>query len=143
MTYHLNIRWSPRNEPLRACARRLGRMLERLVAIHPNLGGWRRKAHTLAAAYKPFCTMPPSQTELEAILLRGRYFASASRELIADLGYWIAAWNGLDEPEGLSLLLHVGSFVQRLYPNEVQLEGLRPGNALVDAAILTRRRGYS
>ncbi len=138
MTYHLNIRWSPRNEPLRACVRRLGRMLERLVAIHPNLGDWRRKAHTLAAAYKPFCTMPPSQTELEAILLRGRYFASASRELIADLGYSAAAWNGLDEPQALSLRLHVGAYSRRLYPNEVEIEGLGPGNELLNGALLKR-----
>jgi hypothetical protein len=138
MTYHLNARWDARNEALSACATRFARMLQGLAAVHPNLADWRRKAHTLATAYKPFCTMPPSQTELEAILLRGRYFASASRELIADLGYSASTWNGLDDPQGLSLRLHVGAYSRRLYPNEVEIEGLRPGNALVDAAILKR-----
>jgi hypothetical protein len=82
--------------------------------------------------------MPPPIDELEEIVKRGQRVKSATKELSPALGYWIAAWNGLDEPQSLSLLLHVGSYVQRLYPNEIQLEGLQPRNALVNAAVLKR-----
>jgi immunity protein 52 of polymorphic toxin system len=82
--------------------------------------------------------MPPPIDELQEIVKRGQRVKSTTKELSQALGYWIAAWNGLEEPQSLSFLLHVGAYVQRLYPNEIQLEGLRPGNALVDAAILKR-----
>jgi hypothetical protein len=139
MTYRLNVRWDVRDEQVSSCAKRLARMLEGLVAIHPNLADWRRKAKTRAAAYRPFCVMPPSIPELEAILLRGRHFASASKELIPDLGYTVAAWNGLDEPQSLSLRLRCGIYYERwLYPNSVEIEGLPPGNDLLNTTILKR-----
>ena len=76
--------------------------------------------------------------ELEGILFRGRHFTSASRELIPQLGYSTSAWNGLDEPQSLSFRIDVGAYSRRLYPNEVQIEGLGPGNELVSAALLKR-----
>ena len=139
MTYHLNVRWDARDESLSTCAARLARMLEGLAAIHPNLMDWRRKAKTLALAYKPFCVMPPSLPELEAILSRGRYFASASGVLIPELGYSVSAWNGLDEPQALSIRLHVGSYESRLYPNEVEPEGLRRENTQLFCAATLKR----
>jgi hypothetical protein len=139
MSHHLKVRWAPRDEPLATCAGRLARMLERLEAVHPNLTHWRRKAKTRAAAYKPFCAMPPSLPELEGILLRGRHFASASKELMPELGYSAAAWNGLDEPQSLSLRLSVGVYYERwLYPNDIRVDGLQAGNQLVSATNLKR-----
>jgi hypothetical protein len=128
MTYHLIVRWAQRREPLSVCASRFSRMLEGLGAVHATLSDWRRQAQSRATAYKPFCAIPPRLDELEEILLRGRHFASASGELAPDLGYTVAAWNGLDQPQALSIQLHVGSYEPRLYPNEVALEGLRQEN---------------
>jgi hypothetical protein len=136
MTYYLNARWLPRNDPLSNCAERFARMLDRLAEIHPNLSDWRRKASSRTAAFRPFCSMPPSIAELETILLRGRYFTSASRQWTPDLGYSVSAWNGLDAPQSVSLRLHVGVYSHRLYPNEVEIEGLRPGNVLLDSSLL-------
>src|ERR1700730_1685614 len=103
MTYHLNVRWAQRSEPLSVCAGRFARMLERLAAVHPTLSDWRQQAQTRAAACKPFCEMPPRLPELEEILQKGRHFASAGGELAPELGYTVSAWNGLDEPLALSI----------------------------------------
>jgi hypothetical protein len=137
MNYHLTVRWAARDEPLTSCAMRMARMLNELAAIHPNLMDWRRQAKTKAAAYQRFCAMPPSLPELESILHHGRHFTSASHELSPELGYSAAAWNGLDEPQSLSLHVSVGGYYHRwLYPNHIEIEGLSPGNALVDATLL-------
>jgi hypothetical protein len=114
-------------------------MLEGLADIHPNLMDWRRQAKTRAAAYKLFCAMPPSLPELESILRLGRHFKSASHELSPELGYSATAWNGLDEPQSMSLHARVGGYYYRwLYPNRIEIEGLRKGNELVDATLLKR-----
>jgi hypothetical protein len=136
MTYHLSVRWIQRAEPLSRCAARFGNMLTGLAAIHPILSDWRRQADTKAAAYGPFCAMPPQLDELERILLGGRHFKSASRELTLELGYTVTAWNGQEEPQALSIHLDVGATERRLYPNEVRIEGLRERNDLVDATLL-------
>jgi hypothetical protein len=137
--YHLNVRWAPRNDPLSDCAERFARMLDGLAAIHPHLADWRRKANTRTAAFKPFCATPPRAAELELILIRGRHFTSASRKLIPELGYSVAAWNGLDEPQSLSLSLSAGAYYKPwLYPNMIEIEGLGPGNVLVDSSLLKR-----
>jgi len=140
MSYRLGVRWGPRPETARACASRFAQMLATLAATHPDLADWRRKADTKAAAYKPFCTIPPRLDELEAIFYQARRFTSASHELDPELGFATAAWNGRDEPRSLSLSLNVGEYPPgRLYPNVVELTGLRETNAqLVNAVVLRR-----
>ena len=113
-------------------------MLGKLAAIHPDLTRWHRQAQTKAAAYRPFCELPPRVDELEVILQQGRHFTSASRELVPALGYSAAAWNGFEEPRGLQFGLDVGQYpCGRLYPNEVSFEGLAQNNTrFVNAVIL-------
>jgi len=139
MSYHLAVRWDRRPETIVSCASRFASMLERLARVHPLLDDWRRQANTRAAAYKPFCAMPPRLDELASILERGRHFRSITGELSPELGYSASAWNGRDEPQSLSFMLDVGVYYQRrLYPNDVSLLGLRPGSELIDPALLGR-----
>jgi hypothetical protein len=140
MHYNLWARWAQRAEDLSACALRFARTLEEFAAAHVTLGRWCKLADTRAAAYKPFCAMPPRLPELEAILLSGRHFTSGTHELIPDLGYSVAAWNGLDELRAVSFDLQAGASSNHvLYPNKVRLEGLLPENrSLVNATVLKR-----
>jgi hypothetical protein len=137
MSYYLSARWDRRPETTESCAQRFGLMLEELSAVNPALANWRQQASTRAAAYRPFCTMPPQLEELKIIFEQGRHFKSVTGELTPELGYSVAAWNGCGEPESLSLRLSAGNYYyRRLYPNEVCLGGIRPESRLVDANLL-------
>ena len=138
--YQLSVSWGPRAERMSACATRFVVMLEKLAAEHSTLASWFKQARTRATAFESFCIMPPRQAELEEILHRGRQFTSGSRELIPELGYSVAAWNGQDEPYELSFHVRPGGYnPQLLYPNEVCIPTLRPGNReLLNAVVLKR-----
>jgi hypothetical protein len=139
MSFHLNVRWGPRAEPLSACAARLARTLGELAAVHPNLAHWKQQAKTRSAADKPFCATPPSPTELEDILSRGRHFTDVGRKPMPELGHSVAAWNGLDTAQSVSLHLSVNvTYKPWLYPNNVGISGLTSGNELVDEPLLKR-----
>jgi hypothetical protein len=85
MTYKLWVRWAQRDEALSTCAARFCSMLEALATIAPDFAHWFKQSDARATAFKPSCAMPPREAELQKILLQGRHFTSASRELIPDL----------------------------------------------------------
>jgi len=76
--------------------------------------------------------MPPDVDELTAVFERGRRYKDVPREPWPEMGYLVAAWNGLDPPYGASLSVWPGGYsANRPFPNCVDLElnQATPGNA--------------
>jgi hypothetical protein len=142
-SYRIRTDWAARAETTRACAIRMARMLTNLAALHSAFARWYEQAWTLEEAFVPLCKMPPQINELTEVFDKGRHFTDVSNELMADLGYSVGAWNGVDGPDGVSMSLGVGSYTeQRPFPNEVGitvhgLGALEPGSPdLINAKCL-------
>ena len=84
--------------------------------------------------------MPPEVDELTAAFEGGRQYRDVPREPWPEMGYSVAAWNGLDPPYGASLSVRPGRYSDnRALPNSVGMEfdQATPGNAdLLRAAVL-------
>jgi immunity protein 52 of polymorphic toxin system len=143
--YKLYVGWQARPESARSCAARLARMLQGLtkahpafarwnksiewqftcqtMPAHPAFARWNKKADTRAAADKPAWAMPPNIDEVTEVFENGRYYKAASREPWPELGYSVAAWNGLERPFAASLRVSPGGYsLNRAFPNDVDLE---------------------
>src|SRR5579864_8643543 len=98
--YRIEAYWRPRQESMRDCAVRLGRMLEGLAKAHPAFAQWSKKANTRRAANTPAWTMPPDIAELTQVLKNGQQYKDEPREPWPEMGYSVSAWNGRERPHG-------------------------------------------
>jgi hypothetical protein len=110
VSYHIKANWVARKETTRSCAIRMTRMLTGLAALHSAFAHWYQQAWTLEEAFVPFCKMPPQVDELARVFEDGRHFTDVSHQLMPTLGYSISAWNGIDGPNGVSMMMHVGAY---------------------------------
>jgi hypothetical protein len=138
--FKIEAKWQARPESPRSCAQRLAHMLAVLAAAHPAFARWNKLANSRAAANRPAWHMPPDTDELTAVFERGRQYRDIPREPWPELGYSVAAWNGMDPPCGASLSIRPGGYSDnRAFPNSVDLElnPASPGNAdLICAGVL-------
>jgi hypothetical protein len=115
-------------------------MLKGIAAAHPAFNHWNKLANSRAEADRPAWRMPPDTDELTAAFEMGRQYKDVPREPWPELGYSVAAWNGLDPPYGASLSVRPGRYSgSRAFPNSVELEfdQVTPANAdLMSAAAL-------
>ncbi|HYM32226.1 MAG TPA: Imm52 family immunity protein [Candidatus Cybelea sp.] len=122
-THTLVAYWGPREETARECANRLAHMIDDLAALHPAFARWMNKAYTLEEAYSPFCKMPPVLDELTVKFEQNRHTYDDPRDPIRELGFSLAAWNGLNRPQGVSLSVQAAAFVvTRPYPNHASMQ---------------------
>lgn len=121
--YKLHVHWRDRPESTQSCARRLARMLEGLADAHPAFARWNKQAKSRAAADKPAWAIPPDIDELTTVFEKSRQYKDVPRQPWPELGYSVAAWNGLDAPYGASLSIGPGAFASnRPFPNSADLE---------------------
>lgn len=121
--YKLHARWQDRPESPRSCAQRLAHLLAGLATAHPAFARWNKQANSRAAANRPAWRMPPDTDELTAVFDKGRQYKDVPREPWPEMGYSVAAWNGLDPPHGASLSIRPGRYSDnRAFPNSVGME---------------------
>jgi hypothetical protein len=106
-------------------------MLERLSAIHPAFAQWNKQAETRETANEPFCAMPPNVDELIQIFEKNRRYRDATGEAWPEIGYWVGAWNGIDDANGISITVKAGDYSDKpMFPNWVEIDPhpQQPGN---------------
>jgi immunity protein 52 of polymorphic toxin system len=142
-SYHIETKWAARKEATRSCAIRMARMLTGLSALHSAFAHWYQQAWTLEEAFVPLCKMPPQADELTRVFENGRHFTDVSHELMPTLGYSVSAWNGIEESDGISMMMHVGGYDDHVpFTNwgDMTVHGLRgvqpAGPDLINARLL-------
>jgi hypothetical protein len=106
--YRIQAFWGGRPEDERACALRLATMLRTLENGPPAHRRWYRVGMTRRASSIPLLPVLEGRHGLIEFMKAGRHHTGLGHHLMEDLGFHIAAWNGLTERDGMSFTGTVG-----------------------------------
>jgi hypothetical protein len=122
--YAFDLRWSNRPEAVEQCADRLAQTIEGLRPIDPLFGQWKKQAYTFEEAHVSFCTVPADRQELIRIFESHKAFYDVPPDKPwPEMGYSVAAWNGMGEDFSLAFRVDCGAYDSHLMrPNSFTLD---------------------
>jgi hypothetical protein len=115
--FYVGIYWPARREPLSQCTKRVGTALRELAKVDGRLSRWFRKGWTRAQALKHELSM--DDASIAKLLLDGRNRRDDNNEVIEDLGFAAALWNGAGSGNEVSISFHCGSYSEWVGNNTV------------------------
>jgi immunity protein 52 of polymorphic toxin system len=98
--FYLGAYWGARQESLDACAARLAALAKSLAEIHQDLSTWYRKGESAESATASVDLTGPDAV---AMLSGGQLRKDIGGEVMAQLGFRTAVWNGRTQPVELSV----------------------------------------
>ena len=98
--FYLGAYWGARQESLDACAARLAALAKSLAGLHEDLSTWYRKGESAETATAPVDLTGPDAATL---LAGGQQRKDIGGEVMAELGFRAAVWNGRPRPVELSV----------------------------------------
>lgn len=108
--------WGPRHESVDSCASRAQSFLIAIGTISPDFSGWRKRGRSKKEALASERITGNSLDALIALLSKGRNRRDIGGDVIDELGYSLALWNGGDREgvSGLSINCGLYSTIGRL-----------------------------
>jgi len=134
-SFYLGAYWGARQESLDACAARLAALATSLAGLHGDLSSWFRKGEAAETATSPIDLTGP---DAAVLLSGGQQRKDIGGEVMAELGFRAAVWNGRPRPVELSVVC--GAYPpNRPTANNVLLKfpALDAGADLYEPAIVT------
>jgi hypothetical protein len=105
----LHACWGNRKETVDECAKHAERFLRLLAEFDDTFGQWFKKGMSRRQALQS--KVEPTFESLRNLLSKGRSRRDDNKEVIEDLGFHLALWNGLNGYNGgAGVYIHCGSY---------------------------------
>ncbi|CAN7517260.1 MULTISPECIES: Imm52 family immunity protein [unclassified Variovorax] len=123
--YFAGAYWGDRREDLAECVTRTRLFLASLATVSGDFLEWRAKGVSRKAALSNPSISSTSEEALTQLFAKGRNRKDIGNEVIEELGFGIAMWNGLPDARVASLSIGCGKYATIGSSNVVML-GLPP-----------------